>query len=179
VSVIRQVKNALDLKLVIGDAVVVEVCSVIMAERSKYFKGLVAHNMAEQNNGTVDLTQICLERSLLPVDIEWVVGSVEKGQALPLPDQEEGKEGTPVLIRLLRASNYFGAWGSRGGSSVAPCCRTYSSCHSRLHGLALTVGSAVGVGGRCGSSQVARGGSGGGGAHGGERDGRAARGQGL
>jgi hypothetical protein len=110
-SVIRRVKNSLDLKLVMGDEVVVEVCSVIMAERSKYFEGLVAHDMAEQANGTVDLTEMCRERSLLPADIKWVVGSLEKGQALPLPDQEEEQGGdreAPPLIRLLRASNYFG-----------------------------------------------------------------------
>jgi hypothetical protein len=109
-SAIRKIKGALDLKLKMGGEVVMEVCSQVMAERSEYFKALLAHDMAEHTNMTVDLTAMCRERSLLPVDIEWVVGSVENGRALPLPE-DGGDEETPVLIRLLRATNYFGTWG--------------------------------------------------------------------
>jgi hypothetical protein len=108
-SAIRQIKRALDLKLTINGEVVVEACSEVMAERSEFFKGLLTHDMAEHTNMTVDLTELCRERFLLPADIEWVVGSLEKGQALSLPD--DGDEGqVPMLIRLLRASNYFGTW---------------------------------------------------------------------
>jgi hypothetical protein len=182
-SAIRQVKRALDLKLVIEDEVVVEVCSEVMAERSEYFKGLVAHDMAEQNNGTVDLTAMCRERSLLPADIEWVVGSVEKGQALPLPDQEEDEGEAPVLIRLLRAAAYFGeCWDVQLtayftlGPGYGACFLPVTACWWRRSQVCLGRRWLVV---RCWLPQVARGGAGGGGADGRGRDGRAARGQGL
>jgi hypothetical protein len=109
-SAIRKIRSALDLKLTINGALVVEVCSQLMAERSEYFKGLLANPMAEQANKTVNLTKVCQEHSFAAADVKWVVESVEKGQALPLPDQgEPGNDPeVPVLIRLLRAADYFG-----------------------------------------------------------------------
>jgi hypothetical protein len=99
-----------DLKIKVGD-VVVGAFSDVMAKRSKYFAALLAHPTAERATRTVDLTEMCRDRDLVPADIQWLVEGTERGRAQLPARQEQGRDGgdrVPQLIRLLRGACYFG-----------------------------------------------------------------------